>query len=398
MRLQCSYCLDFKNDDEFGSIEHIWPQALGNKQSVPMFLTEEVCDRCNSLAGMHVDARFAKNWVVSNDLALASTRVLDPKTPSAAEFAYFGIAENFPCEDGWVCEHLAGPAGEHVYYVRPEGDDAWWAYVCGNPKRQVRRDARVYCMLTSHSEYWFHVFYHSVKARFKYEKIYCLTVVNGPDGNIDPLFDALPRDNAQIETEVEFILAQQDGARKVTTSMDLNFADRFMCKVALGLGRNLFGDDFLGQPLSQTMSSRLWKRDAEERSKFMIYGNPFDWEAKGITAIDFKASYVLLVAGFGGDVGVGLTVQHPSKYISAIKISENADDLSRFYENFGSGLVFVATPALSSFLGPFGFDDFIAHLIPRAPDIPELKELQARVLEVNDLPSRENSASDKKEN
>ncbi len=391
MSKKCSYCLREKEDKEFGSVEHIWPQALGNKISHSIFLTKDVCNRCNSLAGMHVDARFVKNWFVSNDLASASNAVLDPSNPSAAQFAYFGKDEDFPCPEGWACEHLCGAAGEHIYYVRPDDDDAWWSYVCGNPKRQVRRKARVYCVLTSQSEFWFHVFYHSIQEAFKHESVYCLTTITNSDDEEVGLFQPIPEDDPDIKRETEFINQRSDEKRKVNFSIGVNFADRFMCKVALGLGRNLFGEKFLDRPLTEIMSHRLWERDAEERAMYPIYGNPFSWESNELPAMDFKASYILILNS--GSAGIGLTVQHPSKRISAIKISEHPEDLAAFYAQYQMGVVFVVTPALRSFIGPFDFMNFIAHLTPSGPKISELEELQSRVRTVDELPSRENSAT-----
>ena len=60
----CIYCSQEKPLDTF-SLEHIWPDALGGDHLDDFWQTDSVCRTCNSTAGVFVDAKFIKSYLVA---------------------------------------------------------------------------------------------------------------------------------------------------------------------------------------------------------------------------------------------------------------------------------------------------------------------------------------------
>jgi hypothetical protein len=72
----CIYCGQGKPEEEF-TLEHIWPDALGGDLLPALFQTNDVCQRCNNLAGLFVDGAFLKSWLGQAERATSPYDYLD---------------------------------------------------------------------------------------------------------------------------------------------------------------------------------------------------------------------------------------------------------------------------------------------------------------------------------
>lgn len=72
----CIFCNTEKPENDF-SLEHIFPQSLGGAQASDLFKTRHVCQRCNSIMGLFVDAPLVKNYFSQNDMAENALHYID---------------------------------------------------------------------------------------------------------------------------------------------------------------------------------------------------------------------------------------------------------------------------------------------------------------------------------
>jgi HNH endonuclease len=79
----CVYCEQDKPEEEF-DLEHIWPDALGGDLLPALFQTNDVCQRCNNLAGLFVDGAFLKSWFGQAERATGAYDYVDLDIRSTA--------------------------------------------------------------------------------------------------------------------------------------------------------------------------------------------------------------------------------------------------------------------------------------------------------------------------
>src|SRR5579872_4478640 len=111
---RCIYCDGRRGDPTF-SDEHIWPAALGGDACPPeIFRTNQVCTRCNNIAGQWVDAAFFKSVFVQHEVGQSARSYLDPEAPGVLPPTYMGFDTELPLADGTACERWLGAAGDHI--------------------------------------------------------------------------------------------------------------------------------------------------------------------------------------------------------------------------------------------------------------------------------------------
>jgi len=101
---------------------------LGGAACPEIFQTEQVCRRCNSLAGQWIDGVFLKSWFVQNETGINAQLYLDPKKPGISPLFYMGFDEEIPLPEGEVCERWIGPAGAHIYHIHQRDDERWHSF------------------------------------------------------------------------------------------------------------------------------------------------------------------------------------------------------------------------------------------------------------------------------
>lgn len=174
----CVYCAG-RSGDQRASEEHIWPQALGGDFGPPLFITRQVCKKCNDLAGQWVDRAFLRNFFTSGERSKTSREFLDPKKPTAQTLVFMGQDADFPVRQGEVCERWLGPAGESIYHIHEADDERWLTLAGGDFFKRKRDPGRVYFGLTGSSHYWMFTAILSVVRFFPKAKIRSLTEFGG---------------------------------------------------------------------------------------------------------------------------------------------------------------------------------------------------------------------------
>lgn len=255
----CIYCDGRRGDPDF-SDEHIWPQALGGDACPPVFRTKQVCGRCNNLAGQWVDRAFLRNFFTSNERARTAYDYIDPNKPGQLPLIFMGIDEEFPTPEHEVCERWLGPSGESIYHIHMKDDDRWTTLAGGDFIKRKRDPGRLYFTLTSKSDYWFYTAIISIVRYFPGTSPVCTAEIPGLPVSF-PVRGADAEMMTELEkTELAWIRSRR-GMHKHRLVADIGYADRFLAKIALGLGFNILGPRAVFSEYGDELRKMLWCSD-----------------------------------------------------------------------------------------------------------------------------------------
>jgi len=265
-KIKCLYCDKEKEGDEY-SLEHIFPDALGGSLFSEVFKTRRVCRGCNSISGLFIDGPFIKNIFSKINASKAYLSYVDLTKPAAMPLEYMGILEIFVGEDNEVCEVWLGPHGGIIYHVRQKADDRYDTMIGGNPANNKKNNGWITIFAQNADSYWNTVLLMSCKNYFgKARRI---------SGNIKAEF-YFHEPTVKESNTLSFLKSISGEEHKSIIPFQIGFEQRFLAKLALGLGYNLFGQAFLNSEYSQTLRNAMWEQDLQKRSELIGYSNYFD--------------------------------------------------------------------------------------------------------------------------
>lgn len=262
MQKTCIYCGIVKSISDFSSLEHTIPQFLGGSFAPDKFKTYDACDKCNNGLGLFVDAAFERTWFVSNWLKQAAMAFFDPKNPLPLPLICMGNTTITPpgMLDGEICESWIGALGEQIYWIRPKDEDLYW-YVGGSPTKARRNESRAYFIFSERSLKnplltWL-TFRDAFKKLKKVKKIMC-TEVRG--ANPEDIRFSTPDDLDQ--QRVNFFRTQSmSGEQMNQIAFNAKFDQRFLSKLAIGVGYCLFGNKAMQSEYAKELRKGLWYRE-----------------------------------------------------------------------------------------------------------------------------------------
>ena len=302
-----------------------------------------------------------KSFFTSIESGLAAQRFLDPKRPSALPLIYMGEDQEFPVQPDEVCERWSGPSGEHIYLVHLADDDKWYGFAGGDVIRRQKDPGRVYFYLTSAEEYWAITGLLSIIKAHAGKRLFSLTTLQSDV----PLFEhfIVPEDRAtSVEAaEISWIRSRPQHNQRNALSIRLDFADRFLAKLALGLGHNLFGESYINGTYADQLRQLLWRKPSEDMPN--VYGTGF-WQqplSAGLSQIiSIPGAWAIVLCAV--EKSLALSLLSPSGREMAICIS---DDITPFDEavvsEYFHGMVYYMIPVKSIFAGPFQIARVLAH-------------------------------------
>jgi hypothetical protein len=169
---------------------------------------------------------------------------------------FMGRQSENPSDDE-ICENWIGPRGEAVYYLHRIDRDDFKTYAGGDPIRRKSKDAgRVYFGLTKPNAYWLMVALLSVEKRFPRAEIRLLTRVDDPR-----ITQRLSPETPQSIVDVQYILPRWRRRRQaLQQTLNIDYGNRFQCKLALGFGHAIFGAAFADRPHESVLREGLWRR------------------------------------------------------------------------------------------------------------------------------------------
>jgi hypothetical protein len=365
------------------SLEHIWPRSLGGAQAGELFRSSSVCQTCNNLAGLWVDGAYLKSWFIAAETAGAARQFLDPTTPGILPLTYMGMDQEFPSPADQECERWIGPAGEHVYHVHFQDADQWYGFAGGDMIRRKKLDpGRAYLVLTSKSPYWvltglqsFITHFTSIGAR-----IYCLSKVEGmPPELANSFLDETASTDIESKEIAWIRAAPNDKVRMMRLSVRLDFSDRFMAKLSLGLGANILGGDYLKSLCAEELRKILWPRQMQGTSQPpKVHGSNY-WKMSSTKApfavAGLPGAWTILL--HSGPQFFSLCLLTPGGHPSVIAISDDNSLWSgEGFEQYKYGIVYFAVPQRHLFVGPVAVPRYLNHKNGHLVE-PEISRLEA---------------------
>ena len=379
MKRKCIYCGKEKPIDEF-SLEHIFPDSLGGALCDMRFKTNSVCQRCNSICGIWVDAPVIKNWFSQNYDFDSAREFVDLKKGSTLPLMYMGIFEELSSEER-ICELWLGPCGDPIYHFRNKADERYDSIVGGDFIDLKKNPGTAYLFIATDNMEWAKTVLFSFKDHFKYSKrIACNLSVIGDLSNSDFFDSPSEKDKKTIE-KLKLYRGQQ---HKTQFSTQVGFEQRFLCKLALGIGYNLFGEDYLQSNYALELKKGLWEKDPDKRSQLRIRGTSFNYDENDFTKlICYKSAHLISLLSVGDYLSLGFCLY--GKIFSQIAIS----DEKRFWANlndFSNGIVYLVFPQIKEFLGPYDMPSYLAHKTQNDFKIKELEAIESRRISLDKLP------------
>lgn len=386
----CIYCEGRSGDAEF-SLEHIWPQALGGNACPEIFKTRQVCRRCNSIAGQWVDGAFLKSFFIHSENAVAAHDYLDPAKPSSVPLVYIGLDQEFPLGNDEVCERWIGPAGESIYHIHPRDDDRWSTISGGNfIQRKSGDGGRAYIALTSPSMYWYEVALRSFVRHFPNAGRRCVTPVEGaPLPEKIKAFDENPITDKE-QAEVLFIRSRPTGTQHMSVPIHVNFSDRFLAKLSIGLAHTTLGPSVSASPYASELRKLLWSKSPDEPKDIAVFGSGF-WDHRGVDdrimkSFPWAGAWMIALMPFKD--AFGLVLYTPGGRGMSMMISDNPSLWPPdTYEKFGQGVVYLIVPERQLAIGPIPLLRYLAHK-DGGWKHPELEALERMRIDINSLPPK----------
>lgn len=356
--LPCIYCWGTSGDTTF-SLEHIWPRGLGGAFMPELFRTNQVCTRCNSRAGQFVDAAFLKSWFVAADSTFAAHRFLDKSKPAAIPLFYTGIAQDFPCGPDEVCERWIGPAGDSICHVHKKDDERWDTFAGGDMIARKRDPGRAYISFASSNPYWVLCSVKSFMARFDGAVHRSTTQITGLPrewGLLNPLDEPL---SDQERREVGYI-RQQSPAKHTLVPTQVDFAERFFCKLGLGLAYKVLGPGVMQTPYVSELRRGLWLTDPEQRQRLQVRGTSF-WDDMADDRIrnllHWPGAWVIMLSAFPEGFGY-LLVMPGGRHVGRLIAEGHEGWAPEAGPTYAQGQVYVVVPQRQTAIGPLSFIEY----------------------------------------
>jgi len=375
---KCLYCTEEKDISEF-SLEHIFPDSLGGTRFSELFKTRNVCARCNSISGLFIDGPFIKNFFSQNDKAQAALRFIDLKKPSPLPMQYMGGLKNIEVSNTKVCEFWFGPHGGLVYHVRNKADKKWDCMIGGNPIGKKKDNGSVYIYAQNANEYWVAVLLLS-----------CLDTFDGArliSGNIDlppvpegekPYFDT---PNEEEQKMLEQIRRLQGVVHNGNFPVQVGFEQRFVAKLALGLGVNLFGEKFLASSYSTSLRNAMWEKDLEKRQGFGVQFYKYFTDDNSLADL-FAIDGAHTILFYPQEEKLFLMAFIYGRKMLMIPL---AIEKSIWEPNIKEGYIYVAAPQVDKFIGPISVSEYVAYK-GGIHKIPAMDDLMKMTFDVSTLP------------
>ena len=373
----CIACEECKPVGDF-SLEHIFPESLGGNLCSSFFKTHHVCRSCNSTMGTFVDAPFIRSWFIKNGVTSMLDFVDLSSDTSWIPLIYMGPSQVIDLPEDEACEIWLGPSGEHVYHFHAKDDRRFDGYAGGNPIARKKDPGRIYIFVTHQETKRIALLLRSTTKGFKKAKRFAGNFgfssqgLSGEELGIHPLPVELKGELQTLKTRLE-----EGAGWKINLPIQLGFEQRFLAKLARGLGFNLFGERYLTTPRAKELKAALWEQDYEKRTGLVKSSSIFEETLKSIgPIIGIRGVYTVTLMPVGHVLALALTL--PSGHVLATCISE---DLELWISsNFGRhqyGVIYFIAPQANFFHGPVEMPNYLQHKL-HGPTIAELAELENR--------------------
>lgn len=375
----CLYCGKDKVDSE-SSLEHAIPQFMGGDCAPKKFAITNVCKTCNNNLGLFVDASYAKSWFISNALSEAARSLYTSLSDLGLPLRCMGqiVIPNLLIPEDYMTEYWLGPSGESILWVRPHSKEMN-SYSGGNPIDTRKKHTTAYFFPVSDVQDRFHMGIDSFSRFFKKKnarKIFCAKLIDKAGVEIDELMAGFDLPNADEMANWEAISKViQSGNVRPQLVIDTKFDQRFICKLAVGVGYALFGEDYLNSSTFVETRKGIWPQQEGLMPK--VRGT------STLTAENQQTSIIANIASYAGAV-VLIVMRVDERWILAVSLDEKIPfvvelapaSLTSSYVNNEEGYALLLYPYLSQSI-ELTFAELLAHKLGELKH-PEIEKIDTR--------------------
>nr|WP_230968056.1 HNH endonuclease [Nostoc sp. WHI] len=374
---RCIYCGERKELTKF-SLEHIFPQSLGGSSLSNLFKTHHVCRYCNSIIGQWVDGSFIRNWFTQNFKASIANVYIDSQGNCILPLSYMGRVKRFETSEQEICEFWLGPCGDSIYHFHDAFDSRYDTFVGGNPINLKKNPGDVYIIAVPTNPFWQKIVFNSFISHFNKARRF---ICNAPDENNGEWI--FSKSSEKEKAIIKILMEARGTDHEVNNLIDPYSHERFLAKIALGLGFNIFGDKYLETDYAQFLRDILWRKkpnNTSELKRFLGYFDPVGESLKVI--LPWEGAHTFLIMSIG-DYFILCMCIYGKAFLNVVISDERS--LWSDHKNYSDGQIFLVVPQLSKALNPISLPIYISHKLQELP-AKELQELEALKIDPSTLP------------
>jgi len=374
---KCIYCNQYKDESDF-SLEHIFPVALGGKYlDDDLFKTHNVCKECNNKFGLYVDGIFLKSFFIKNEVFNHYLEFVNEIEDITIPFVFMGTLKkpiiNHPYYK--YCDYWVWAGGSRVYHFHNNYNEFFQNYIGGHPiKFKNKKEAgEVYLVgaMENIDEKLFKIMLFSFKEHFKYQKRFSVNIrLNLIDkrtkkSNKIKFFD---ESNEMQQEIIKRLLKVSNKEHEMCLTIQVGVEWKFLSKLAIGLGYNLFGDNYLKSDDYKIFHNIINAKDINEikniLTKTPVMGEFFSSITNSLKYIGefvaYKSGHTLLFQIVNNELFLVMWLYNKN-YPFVVKI---ASDMTKFKENnllkkYKNGFLYICLPAKRLSKGPLDLEEYM---------------------------------------
>ncbi len=399
--IKCIYCDNTKHRSEV-SLEHIWPdKAGGNLLPAAIFQTEKVCRRCNSTSGLYIDGAFLRSWFGRAERASGWEQYVDLDIEGGAvvPLTYLGYARDANCKPEEVCELWLGPNGDHIIHFHEQDSQNWIGSAGGDPIKRKKADpGRAYIALCSDHPQWVILALRSFACHFGRADCFVVNAelpkswgqLKGLD-NLQMLDRSQMKEPSDLTVVDKLIDAGKNGSQIGILAVCNMYGDqRFLAKLALGLGFTTLGDKYLETDHAKTLRTALWQRDPTAGVGKQVFGRSYfcpEGDTFPAKFLGWPGAWVLWPTVI--DDALSMIVVTPSGKWLQIQVSTDPGLWagSRLAQGMEGSVVYVLVPQLGLKVDPVPYPEYLAHKLGNKSNA-YLANIEARRKSLETLPPK----------
>lgn len=376
----CVYCGHDIDECDL-SQEHIIPKAIGgNLMPANPFVINNVCKRCNNLCGAYIDGPFIKNWLVYNARVENINKYTTiPKSGGILPLRYMGVLNDIRYEEK-KCELWLGPTGDTIYHFhKAYPSEPNTSPMVGVPTFLKNVDIDhgfAFLFIRSNNPAWHYTILKSFAFQFNKSVLY---LGNGstPMGG---KFSDIPFELQELHS----VLKSRGGSEhKGSIEMRVSYGDRFLAKLALGIGALTLDQSFVTSKSADLLRKFMWSKDAMMRAEHRIMGTGFvnNIDDRLKKTINLPGGHIILLLEAGGLLNL-----YTSFYGTQNALIVVSTESEHWREIINGGLVFFVAPSLQSCIGPIDIGSFIAHKVEPGFKNQQLSDLEKALSTIKEHP------------
>jgi hypothetical protein len=169
----------------------------------------------------------------------------------------------------------------------------------------------------------------------------------------------------------------------------VDFADRFLAKLALGLGHTIIGSEFYTSQYAGELRKLLWRRNPSEEGDIKVFGTDY-WQghqfAQSSELIGLAGAWTIMLLAVRE--GLSVSVCTPGGRLMTMTVSNDFSLLTRsILEMYHLGILYFAIPQRQMFIGPVELPRYLAHR-NGSRLLPEIAAVEAMRVDDSTIPPR----------